>query len=350
MSDLSNWKVHGPVQALRTEVAEWDLSQARWGPPRGFTVCCFRPDGRIIENDFHNPDGSIAHTKYLYDEAGRLVETQFRRNDEAPDRSLVLYDRDGRHARTVRVNRDGTRFESETCSYDSLGRMTKVRSLFRHDPNAQHFYGVEGTETGYSAPGATTMTITYDERQQPAGVLFHDTNRRQVTRIVFARDAAGRLVSEEQYFDEQMLHPDLSKQLEEAPPEARASAAALFAELLRPSQAFASTAYEYDQDGRLLSRTRRMAGLSEERTIFLYDDHGNPVEETTEHNSREISIDEKRGLRTTSKDSRKHQARFDYSYDAYGNWTERVVWMRFGPHPDFQRSNVERREISYHGV
>ncbi len=33
-----------------------------------------------------------------------------------------------------------------------------------------------------------------------------------------------------------------------------------------------------------------MAGLSEERTTFRYDDRGNPVEQTKEDNRREISV------------------------------------------------------------
>ncbi len=346
MSDLANWKVLGPVRTLETEVAEWTSGQERWGPSRGRTVCSFRPDGKISRHEFHNADGSISLTNYFYDEAGRLLERQFRRNDEVLGRSLLYYDSDGRYVRTVSVNHEGTQCEAENCNYDNNGRMTKVRFLSPPAPNAPCFYGVEGSETGYSAQGATTMTTTFDENQQPSEAVFLDENRNLVSRIVLARDAAGRLVSEEQYFDEQ----GLSKPLEEMPLEARASATVLFAKILGPSQAFASVAYQYDQDGRLSSRTERMAGLSVERTTFRYDDHGNPVEQTTEENSREFGINDTGELRTASEDSRKNQARFDYSYDAHGNWTERVVWVRYGSHSDFQRSNVERRLISYHDM
>ncbi len=185
------------------------------------------------------------------------------------------------------------------------------------------------------------MVITCDERQQPSEVLFRDANGNQVSRVLFVRDGAGRLMHEEQYFDQQMPSP-----FEEVPPEARA----LLAELLRPSQAFVSIAYEYDQNGRLSSRTERMAALLEERTTFRYDDHGNPVEQTTESDTRTIGIDDEGRMRATSEDARKEQTRFDYSYDAHGNWTERVVWVRDALHSDFRRSNVERRMLSYHEV
>jgi len=61
---------------------------------------------------------------------------------------------------------------------------------------------------------------------------------------------------------------------------------------------------------------------------------------------RKFAVDQE--LRTASEDSCKQQIRFDYKYDARGNWTERVVWIRYGSNPEFQRSNIERREISYY--
>jgi hypothetical protein len=42
--------------------------------------------------------------------------------------------------------------------------------------------------------------------------------------------------------------------------------------------------------------------------------------------------------------------RFEYQYDPQGNWIERVVWFRSGSQPDFQRSHVERRMITYYEV
>ncbi len=37
MSDVARWKVHGPVEALRTEFATWDLNQDDWQPVEHFT-------------------------------------------------------------------------------------------------------------------------------------------------------------------------------------------------------------------------------------------------------------------------------------------------------------------------
>jgi hypothetical protein len=40
--------------------------------------------------------------------------------------------------------------------------------------------------------------------------------------------------------------------------------------------------------------------------------------------------------------------RYDYQYDSHGNWTERVGSYRIGSQPEFQRSNIERRTITYY--
>jgi hypothetical protein len=92
----------------------------------------------------------------------------------------------------------------------------------------------------------------------------------------------------------------------------------------------------------------RMASLGGDRTTFRYDEHDNPIEQTREHDSQEKDIDEHGELRTIARNSHTQHVHLQYQYDARDNWTERVTWLRSEPDPDFQRSNVERREITYH--
>ena len=40
--------------------------------------------------------------------------------------------------------------------------------------------------------------------------------------------------------------------------------------------------------------------------------------------------------------------RLEYRDHAHGNWTERIVWFRPESEPDFQRSNIEHRAVTYH--
>ncbi len=310
MSDLAKWKVHGPVKTLKTEFAEWDLSQSEWGgwgPARRFTFCTFRSDGNIIQGDFHNPDGSIAHSRYLYSEGGQLLETHFWINDGPPQKSLYSYDDAERHIRTVQVNQDGVQRETEACSYDKTGRKTKVCFLPPQNPGIAQGYSIDGAGDGYviPGPGATTMTIHYDERHQSIDGLFHDADRNLISQVVFVRDSDGRLLSEEMYLGEQGRFPDLKKRLEGMSTEDKKRATAFLNQLSSPTQAFKRTNYEYDPNGRMISRSRLMATLSNERSTFRYDDHGNPIEETMEGNSRDARIDENGELRSATENTRK---------------------------------------------
>src|ERR1700681_2787458 len=77
MIDATKWKIRGPVATLTTEHSTWDIAREEWEPPRGFVTTSFLPDGAVSATDFHNPDGSIAHSRWVYDGAGRLMESSF---------------------------------------------------------------------------------------------------------------------------------------------------------------------------------------------------------------------------------------------------------------------------------
>jgi len=348
VSDLANWKIRGSVQTLRIEFAEWDLNQGDWKLHRSSSSVIFRVDGKISKADYHNADGSVSHSNYLYDGEGRLAEIQFQINDLAPNRTLYSYDDAGRHVRTVIVNPDGSLRDSEACYYEGSARKTKVRFLDPQMPNMAYTYGVEGSEQAYGAPGATTMTTVYDENDRPAEVLFHDARNRLLQQITIVRDDAGRLASEEMRLHGQVPFPELDKHLKSSSPGDRARVIASLAQLFGSAQTFSKTTYTYDDKGRLLERNISMLNLGGEQTTFHYDEHDNPIETICAHNSREKSIDEHGELRTIARPSHTQHFRLQYQYDARNNWTERVTWSRMEPEPDFQRSHVKRREIAYH--
>jgi len=87
--------------------------------------------------------------------------------------------------------------------------------------------------------------------------------------------------------------------------------------------------------GRLAERQMSMADLGGDRHTYQYDDSGRLISETIEDHRR-------------SEEPRRRHVRFEYRHDAQGNWTARVVWSRLEPNPNFERSNAERRQISYY--
>lgn len=353
VSDLAKWEVHGPVKTLKLEFATWDSDRHDWQPAQHFTVASFRPDGAILSTDAHNSDGTIAHSRWSYDDAGRIVESNSWMNDEPSNRTVHVYDETGRHIRTVQLNPDGTETDKEVCSYDDFGRKTMVISLFPHEADsecgagnacvASTGYFIEGTDSAYGAPGATTVTMTYDENNLPATVLFHDANRRPLSRVSFRRDTAGRLLSEEMHQGERSLFQGI---VDKAPQERREEMAAMLMQVL--GETLSSTTYAYDAQGRRVKREHRMGSLGGDCTTYRYDSHDDPVEETVEHRSREASFDEIGNVHYSSDRVNIQHNRLEYRYDDHGNWTERIVSFRSESEPDFQRSNIKRRTITYY--
>src|SRR5437868_9739321 len=136
----------------------------------------------------------------------------------------------------------------EDCSYDADGRKTNVQFLSSREAEsgceagivcgASTNYGIEGTDTAYPAPGATTMMITYDEWNLPGEVLFHDANHRSLNYVIFKRYTAGRLLSEEMRQGEISLFQGM---VDRAPPERREETAAMLEKIL--GDTFSSTTY-----------------------------------------------------------------------------------------------------------
>jgi len=91
-----------------------------------------------------------------------------------------------------------------------------------------------------------------------------------------------------------------------------------------------------------------MGSLGGDSTTYCYAERDDPIEETTEHWSREGNIDESGNIHSSSVRVNLQHSRLEYLYDEYGNWTERIVSFRLESEPEFQRSNIERRTFAYY--
>lgn len=93
-----------------------------------------------------------------------------------------------------------------------------------------------------------------------------------------------------------------------------------------------------------------MGSLGGDRTTYRYDGHNDPIEETVEHRNREASLDESGTVLYSSDCVTVQHNQLKYRHDAHGNWTERIVSFRPESESGFQRSNIERRAITYHAT
>jgi hypothetical protein len=352
MSDVAKRKLRGPVRTLRSEHAEWDAPREAWKPPRHSSLDEFRTDGKISASTVHNPDGTIVRTTYRYDDRGRLMEVQSGAADGPLTKNIYSYDDAGRHIRTVTVGADGTSRESESCRYDSAGRKTKVSFLQAPVRGGAMMYGLETSDFAIGSSDATSVTTTYGDGDLPEEMLLHDANHEVTRRIRITRDREGRVLSEVAEFAGQFPFPEMRKDLAAIPPEQVAALTAMLSQVFQGREIHGTT-YAYDRQGRVLERTMRMGVLDENRVTYRYDDRDNPIEELSENRSREIGADPTTGaLRSNNESMRRRDVRYEYQYDAEGNWTERIVSSRMeanDANANFQRSNVERRQFSYYG-
>jgi len=345
MNDIAAWKVHGPVRTVRKEHAEWDQDNGEFKTPRGLTAATFRPDGQLSESEYHNPDGSVARSVRLYDDSGRVLEAQSWIDDGPKIRVRYSYDEAGRRSGATEVAADGTIVEIETYRYNDAGRKTKIEALRAARMGVDMMHGVEGSEQWYAAPGATASTTVYDDRDLPVEVTLHDPDNLLVLRIDMSRDADGRLLCEVARSGGDAPFPGLSA--DKLPGDERAQQMALLSAAFA-DRPFCAVAFAYDEKGRLIGRTRKIGSLSEERTTFAYDDRDDPIAEVSEEYRREVHLDDDGVVQHRENDPLVQHRRFEYRYDAHGNWTERVAWYRHSAQPDFQRTHVERRTITYY--
>jgi hypothetical protein len=352
MSDVAKWNLRGPVQAMRSEVADWDPDRGVWQAPRGASTVTFRLDGQVSARESYNPNGPVARWAHVYDADGRMIEEQFWKDDGPRTRGVYSYDARGRHVATEVFDPDGTGCETERCRYDSAGRKTKIIFLLhllpreRPDIRGIH-YGVEGSEYAVDAPGAVTLTVTYDDHGRSTEGSFHTADGKLVRRMVLSRDADGRLLAEVVLLEGEVPFP-LPAADNRSPEEHARMAAEL--KLAFPGQVLCKAAYAYDTRGRLLERTSYMGSLSEERTIFEYADEDDPIAEHASSRNYRVELDDAGVVRTTEEEPRVEQHnRYGYRYDSRGNWTERVVSYRIGSQLEFRRSSIERRGITYYG-
>lgn len=344
-SGLEQWHVVGPVKALSRSIADWDADSQAWTRGRQFADVAFRRDGQVETSVFHNPDGTRVVTTNRYDASGNLDESETRVG-EIPGRHL-WYERDATGRLTAAYESQGdARRLIETVRYGSDGVRTSVVHLPGPINGIDPGYGVEGSETFYSVPGALTQTTVCDATDRPIRVEFRDADGTALNTIEFTRDARGDVLREECRFTGDIPPPmraALSARSDGVSATMLATLRAAFADGL-----FHLVAFVRDPNGRVVSSTRRHGTMSEERTEFTYDERGNVTEQTSHQDRHDIGPDEASGAIV----ARNHQestsrTRFEYAYDDHSNWTERIVSSGVGPDGEMRRTNVERRRISY---
>jgi len=349
MTICDRWVLRGPVQSCRLERTWFSrrcgAEACETEEHADMSIVEFRPDGSLARQWHRNPDGSEWTTTFQYDHTGRLLNVQEENSSGLVSLQIYEYDTSGRLARLIARAKDGCERVAETYAYDTAGRKEKTLyvDLTMQRPNIHTTWGVEGSDSSYSAPGAATLTTVYDEREHPTEMLFHDVQGRLLSRVELRYDEGGHLVEEAQSRAEETLPRELLAKLN--------------AEQLETVRTLSGVAepirqlHRYDEQGRRSETRSQFGPLGIHRKTVAYNDHGDQSEEVFEHETRGYRIDEQGRLseRPTKESVRRSEARFRYNYDTHGNWVEKVIEGRGGVDQEFTLSSIERRMLAYYG-
>lgn len=276
----------------------------------------FRIDGAAERDWQRNADGREWSTIYEYDPAGRLTAMRFQDASGAPGERIFRYDSTGRINRVLARARDTAERIQETYEYDESGRKTKTIhvDLSAQVPNMHYAWNVENSDAGYGAPGAATVTTTYDGHDRPTAMLFHDAAGLPLSRVEFRHDDIGNLIEEEQIREGLEPFPEMLTHLNPAQPRCGPRA-------VRKSEAAPS-----------LRRTRRPGGRVSE----------------SEHQEYGIGDNGELSAKPDSKKTSRSEYRFRYEYDARGNWIVKTGESCFGEEREFRMFSVERCVLTYY--
>jgi hypothetical protein len=346
-TERDGWGLRGPVHTCRIQ-RTWYFrrcgADACETEERGDTTTLeFRANGSLARNWHRNPDGSEWTTTSEYNDTGQRTTTRSENGAGLMDLQYYEYNTAGQLVRVIAQPNGGGDRIAESYDYDAGGRKKKTFyvDLAAQRPNTHYAWGIEGTDSNYSAPGAATLTTLYNERDQPTNLDFHDRAGRLLSRVEFRYDQDGNLIEEAQMNLAERLPPEILASLNQAQLEAVRA-------LLGGGEPIRRI-HRYDEQGRRAETRSRMGLLGEDKKTVAYNDHGDQIEEISEHHQREYGMDDEGQLSDapTSESASRSEARFCYDYDTFGNWVMKTIESRGGTDQDFTVSSVERRTISY---
>ena len=348
MTDRERWALRGPVHSCRLERTWYSRrcgADTCETEERGdITKLEFRSDGALARRWYHNPDGSEWTATHEYDDAGQLTMVRTENVGGVADLRVHEYDAAGRLVRVLAQRHGEADREVEGYEYSDMGTRKKTIyvDMLAQRPDTHYAWGVEGTDSAYSAPGASKLTILYNERDQPTELLFHDMAGQQLSRVEFRYDETGHLIEEAQINAEKVLPPEMLESLNQPQLETLRALFGAGAEPIRRT-------HRYDEQGRITGTLSHIGPLGRDSKTIAYNKHGDTIQEICEHEERDYGIDEEGRLSDspTRESVSCSEARFYYDYDSHGNWVSKRVESRGNTKNDFILSSSEQRAITY---
>jgi len=343
MTHRDRWGLRGPIRECRLERATYSRrcgdETCETDERHDTTIVAFRPVGTLAERHHRNHDGSEWQSEYVYDADERLIRVRSVAPSGRDAFQLYEYDSKGRLITVIARDEDGRERVDETYEYDDIGRKKKTNyvDVASQRANTSYSWGVEGSDAFYSAAGAATLTTQYEQHARPTGLVFLDADGRVLSRVDFAYDEGGHLVTETQTTSLDILPAHMLAELN--PAQVAAMRALIGGNTRR---------HRYDDRGLRVETRTSMRPMSDERQTTSYNAQGDPTGQISEHDSREFSLADDGGFHPTNGRVGRSEVRFFYEYDERGNWVKKVVEARSEADQTFRICSVERRTLAYY--
>jgi hypothetical protein len=265
-----------------------------------------------------------------------LLKTVWDTESEPPSEAVYVYD-DQQKLQSITHSKNLD--NPVTFRYDERGRKTKVQVSRAEDYRPNVSTPADSPFWSADLPpnlqgGGSALTL-YDEHERPTEVQVRDFQGEPISRALRTYDAQGRIAEEKVIHDDLLtIFPvDLRSRILETPGASLEEVREQLKKLMGGQAGPSSVAFNYDSQGRMIQKTRRVFN-SVDRIEITYNEHGDKTLEIT---------------RTTQEDKPEQysETHISYQYDSHGNWTEKLDSYCSIPGGTLTRSSESRRSLTY---
>lgn len=255
----------------------------------------FSKRGELLQRRHRNPNGTQWVVICRYDDQGRLREKEHR-GEELQDLYVYHYDALSRLECVIqRSPRHGERI-FESFLYASDGTKTQTTYPPPLDDKERMSTAVSSDAQLHLSVDAVVIMTVFDRMDRPLRKVLYDADDRVIRRTQFLHDQRGLLIEEGELVGGR-IRDDFRN------------------------------IYRYDDLGRRIEADKSW-GFGAQRSIYVYNEHGDVVEERTEQRS-ELKLEHRAHESWTQ--------RYQYEYDERQNWTVRLT-----------DGVCERRQLTYY--
>jgi hypothetical protein len=334
MSDREQRSLRGPVSSVISETFEWDHeveSVSRKSSRR--EELTFSPGGNLLETVFQYQDGPIQRSVRVYDEEGRLRTTKWRDSDGTEHSVETKYDEYGQ----------AIRGDAEVTYSFENGCRVRTEVFTANAPGVIAGFDDSRSPSSWIGNAAVAVAATfYDSGGRPAEMIAYDAEHVQILKVVRTYDERGRVIREESDASSPRLFARQSgTQGTEIPEEVMQLFARAFSQ--RPM----GVSYKYDDQDRVIEQTNEMSLFGYEKTVSLYNEHGDLSRQWHYSTRQELRVEEGGEILAPPATPEKLDSEtiFSYQYDERGNWIRKEISIAH--HGGSRWESVEKRAVRY---